>query len=159
MSKVCCFFCHKKIEKSDGLKSELFSVIKELILKENVNTFLFGSRSEFDSLCRDVVEELKNIYPNIKRIYVRAEYQYIDEGYLKYLLKSYDETYFPKKISGAGKASYIKRNYEMIDNSDFCVIYYDKKYASISNTASGTAIAYSYAKRKKKKIFNLKNGL
>ena len=56
----------------------------------------------------------------------------------------------------------------MIDNSDYCVFYYDESYKprqrQISNknvggiwtsSNSGTAIAYQYAVRKKKAIINL----
>ena len=54
---------------------------------------------------------------------MRAEYPYIDESYKAYLLESYEDTYFPKSVLGAGKASYVKRNCEMIENSRFCIVY------------------------------------
>ena len=39
----------------------------------------------------------------------------------------------------------------MIDNSDFCVVYYNENYAP-HNRKSGTKAALDYAKRKNKKI-------
>ncbi len=93
-----------------------------------IDTFLFGSKSEFDDLCHEVVSDLKEKYSHIKRVYVRAEYPEISNEYEKYLLKSYEETYFPKKALNAGKAVYVERNYEMIDNSYICIVYYKQGY-------------------------------
>lgn len=50
MHTTYSFFGHRKIEKNEKLKSELKRVILELITEKNVDTFLFGSRSEFDEL-------------------------------------------------------------------------------------------------------------
>ena len=55
--------------------------VENLILNHDVEIFLFGSKSEFNSLCRDVVTELKGKHPHIKRVYVRAEYEEISEDY------------------------------------------------------------------------------
>lgn len=150
--KTCCFFGHRKITETDELKAKLYKAIKRLIIEDNVDTFLFGSRSQFDSLAHLTVTELKNEYNHIKRIYVRAEYPYIDEYYEKYLLQKYEYTYYPETILKAGKSVYIKRNYEMINNSDFCVVYYISGYG---NQNSGTEIAYNYAKRKNINIQNI----
>ncbi|MBR5157256.1 MAG: hypothetical protein IKW59_05770 [Clostridia bacterium] len=54
----------------------------------------------------------------------------------------------------AGRAAYIKRNCEMIDKSDICIIYFKQNYAH-NGRKSGTAIAYQYAAGKKKTIINL----
>ncbi len=144
---VCCFIGHRTIIETDELKKRLLDEIKNLIKDKNVDTFLFGSKSQFDSLCLELVTNLKEKYPHIKRIYIRAEYPNISEDFKQYLLKSYDETYFPKKIIGAGKASYVKRNYEMIDKSNYCIFYYMQL-----NRKSGTKIALDYAVKREKKI-------
>ncbi|MBR2472235.1 MAG: hypothetical protein IKB55_06085 [Clostridia bacterium] len=67
----------------------------------------------------------------------------------------YEETYFPDHILKAGRASYVKRNYEMIDKSYFCIVYFDESYVPHSNKKSGTKIAYEYAVKKKKEIINV----
>ncbi len=161
-----CFIGHRTIEK----KEELAFLLKETILtliNKNVTIFLFGSKSEFDDLAWKIVTELKATYPFIKRVYVRSTHQFIDKTYEEYLLKSYEETYFPLHIANAGKYSYIERNYEMINNSTFCVFYYNKNYVpqlkqnrknkmlQQSSPNSGTKIAYNYALKKKKIIINL----
>ena len=119
-AKTCCFIGHREIEKAEELKRQLYETIENLIAKEDVDTFLFGSKSVFDSLCYDTVTELKENFPFIKRVFVRAEYPMINDDYLRYLHKYYEDTYYPKEVEGAGRAAYIKRNYKMIDQSDFC---------------------------------------
>ncbi len=126
LENICCFIGHREINVTDELKEKLRVVIECLIVDENIDTFLFGSKSQFDDLCYDIVTETKKKYPHIKRIFVRAEYPYIDESYKAYLLEIYEDTYFPKSVLGAGKASYVKRNCEMIDNSRFCIVYYKR---------------------------------
>lgn len=153
LENTCCFIGHREINVTDELKEKLHMVIERLIIEESIDTFLFGSKSQFDDLCYDIVTEIKKKYPHIKRIFVRAEYPYIDESYVAYLLKSYEDTYFPKSVLGAGKASYVKRNYEMIENSRFCIVYYKANYTA-KGRRSGTKIALDYAKKKKKSIIS-----
>ena len=129
-------------------------IIEKLIVDENVDTFLFGSKSRFNSLCLELVTEIKEKYPHIKRIYVRAEYPDITEQYTNYLLESYEDTYYPGRIIGSGRAAYVERNYEMIDNSRFCVVYYDEANAPTTRK-SGTKIALDYAVKKGKQIINI----
>ena len=160
-----CFIGHRTIQKTEALVSSLKETVIKLI-NMGVTTFLFGNNSEFDSLQLEVVSELKKIYPVVKRVYVRSAFQHINKTYQEYLLKSYEETYFPTKIANAGKYSYVERNCEMIDNSTYCVFYYNKDYippirrrfinrAFPSSCNSGTKIAYEYATKKKKEVINL----
>ena len=163
---TCCFFGHRKTNATDDLIRRLTEAVENLITNKNVDTFLFGSKSEFDDLCLNIVTELKNKHPHIKRIYVRAEFPYIDENYTAYLLQSYEDTYYPERMINAGKAAYVERNCEMIDNSSYCIIYYDNSYTppkrkiskkdiSAYQPTSGTKRAYDYAIRKNRNIINL----
>ena len=149
--RTCCFIGRRKIEDTLELRRELYDSIERLITEEKVDTFLFWSKSRFNSLCLELVTEIKEKYPHIKRIYVRAEYQEINEEYTNYLLESYEDTYYPDKIIGAGKAVYVERNCEMINNSRFCIFYYDEQNAPTTRK-SGTKIALDYAVRNKKEI-------
>ena len=151
---TCCFFGHRTINETEELKSKLADIIEKLIVDEEVSIFLFGSKSYFNSLCLKIVTEIKEKYPHIKRIYVRAEYPYISEQYKKFLLENYEGTYYPEKIMNSGRASYVKRNYEMIDNSQFCIVYYDEQCATTTRK-SGTKIALDYAIKKCKKIIRV----
>ena len=162
--KTCCFFGHKEINETDELKAKITKTVEELICK-GVDTFLLGSNSRFNEICVEIMRQIKEKHPHIKRVYVRAEYPYIDEAYKAYLLNFCDETYFPERLSDAGKAVYVERNREMIDKSRFCIVYYDEGYtpSSRSKTSdmliapevrkSGTKLALDYAIKKKKDIF------
>ncbi len=151
---TACFIGHRTINETEDLKSKLNEIIEKLIVDENIDTFLFGSKSRFNSLCLELVTKIKEKYPHIKRIYVRAEYPYISEHYKNYLLECYEDTYYPEHIIGSSRAAYVERNYEMIDNSRFCIVYYDEANAPTTRK-SGTKIALDYALRKQKRIIAL----
>ncbi|MBQ7969244.1 MAG: DUF1273 family protein [Clostridia bacterium] len=148
---TCCFFGHRTINETEDLKTKLTDSIEKLITYKNVDTFLFGSKSRFDSLCLELVTRIKEKYPHVKRIYVRAEFPFISDNYLAYLLKFYDDTYYPDKILGAGRASYVERNYEMVNNSKYCIAYYDETYTPTTRK-SGTKITLDYAIKKGREI-------
>ena len=150
-SNTCCFFGHRTINETEDLKSKLNDIVEKLIVEKKVDTFLFGSKSEFDRLCLELVTELKEKYPHIKRVYVRAEFPFINDDYLTYLLKSYDETYYPEKLHGSGRAAYVERNYEMIRGSKYCIVYYDESHAPTTRK-SGTKIALDYAIKKGREV-------
>lgn len=163
---VACFIGHRTITVTDELCERIRTTVLDLIDNQCVDTFLFGSRSQFDELCLKIVTEIKEIRPHIRRIYVCAEYPYISADYEKYLLTFYDETYMPENIINAGKAIYIERNRHMIDSSDFCMFYYNENYQHspkptnnkllfLYYTKNGTIVAYEYAIRKMKIILSL----
>ena len=147
--RTCCFIGHRKIENTLELRTKLSETIERLIKDKNVDTFLFGSKSEFNSLCRELVTKIKEKYPHIKRVYVRAEYPDIDDDYRAYLLQYYEDTYYPDKIKSAGRAVYVERNFEMIKKSRFCIVYCDEDY-NLTSRKSGTRIALDYALKQKK---------
>lgn len=177
--KTCCFIGHRRIEFSEEKIKEIYEFIENLILNENVKIFLFGSKSEFDDLCHRVVTELKEKYPYIKRVgyTCRSEgvlleserekwkkiYSSLGNGKFPLLFVEEEFEYKAKYVSG--RASYIERNQAMINDSDYCLFYYNKEYVppqrkyskrdiGYYQPNSGTAIAYEYAQRKKKIIKN-----
>ncbi len=163
---VCCFMGHREIKVTNELINELYDVTQKLIVEEEIDTFLFGSKSHFNDLCYQTVSKLKEKYPHIRRIYVRAQFPYIDEDYKEYLLRRYEETYYPEKILRAGRLAYVERNFEMINKSKFCVIYFNENYVPAirerkqknpldNKSKSGTRIAYDYALKKQKVIINI----
>ena len=163
---TCCFFGHRKVPNAVEIKNKVYKEVENLIANKDVCIFLFGSKSEFDDLCHEVVTELKEKYPHIKRVYVRSAFQHIPDWYEESLLKHYEDTYFPEHMENAGRASYVERNQEMINKSDFCVVYYDENYAPPRRRnskrdlidyqpKSGTKVAYDFAVKKKKEIINI----
>ncbi len=179
--KKCCFIGHRDVEITQELKERIKNSVENLIINENVKVYLFGSKSDFNNLCHIVVTELKEKYPDIKRIgyTCRSEAIILEserdelEKFFSYLqkrevhLKGYEEEFEHKTKYTSGKASYIERNQAMIDDSDYCLFYYDenylpptRKYSKRSvgcyQPNSGTAAAYQYAKQKNKIIINFK---
>lgn len=152
--KTCCFFGHREINETEELKQQLASVIEDLIAVRGVDTFLFGSKSRFNSLCYEQVTKIKQKHPHIQRIYVRAEFPDIAENYEAYLSERYEGTDYPERIRGAGKAVYVERNRTMIEKSRFCVVYC-RECGLPPNRKSGTKQALDYALKKGKVIIRL----
>ncbi len=124
-----------------------------------------------------VVDDLPHIEPSVRykremnRFTRRSEYavkaeekEKMERSWASVLktevkLKDYDAEVQSDRVFSAGKASYVERNYEMIDDSDFCVFYYNEAYLpprrkrskrdlSTYQPKSGTRLAYEYAIRK-----------
>lgn len=178
--KTCSFFGHRKIELTEELKQKTKITIENLIVNHNVQTFLFGSRSDFDYLCHLIVTELKEKYSNVKRIsytcksetcILEHEKEKWEKIYSKLQKKevrllAVEEEFEHKTKYTSGKASYVERNQAMIDDSDFCIFYYNKNYkpamrmyskrnSTYYQPKSGTALAYAYAIQKKKNLINI----
>ncbi len=155
----CCFIGHRKIEESEKLINDLQLIIKDLIVNKGVSRFMFGSKSQFNDLCYDIVSELKNKYNHIVRIYVRSMYENLTPYYEEYLYEIYDETIYPDCVKNSNRLSYVKRNEYMINNSNFCVFYYEENYKPTNYKGvrrnSGTKVALNYAMKKRKNIIVL----
>ena len=180
--KVCCFIGHRNITVTKKLEETVYGVVEQLIVCCGVGVFLFGSKSQFDDLCRYVVSSLKEKYPYLKRVAYTArsegcvlecereqKEQRLSHFFNQSIrLTGVEEEFEHNSKYTAGKAGYIERNQAMIDASDYCVFYYDLEYKpkkrKVSKKAidyyqpkSGTALAYAYAEKKKKNIINIKN--
>lgn len=177
---IVCFIGHRTVVDEEKIKNRLIDVVLTLIRKD-ADTFLFGSRSDFNSLCWEVVTELKEKYPNIKRVCYNAPHETAFtskeerencERLFSQMTKQevhfadYEQTVNSQKALNANKNAYIMRNQEMIDASDVCVFYYNKDYLPPMRKSvigylpdyqpkSGTATAFAYATQKKKQIINL----
>lgn len=62
-SNCCCFFGHREIDESEELGQQIYSLVEKLILQEKVDTFLFGSKSRFNSLCYEQMATKKSDHP------------------------------------------------------------------------------------------------
>ena len=165
MEHSVCFIGHRKIEDTPELRERLRGILLDLIENGTVN-FIFGDHSEFDGLCYDLVTELKEKYPEIKRINFRKDYEDTNDYTMQFLIVGYEESICPKGVGSAGRASYVERNQAMIRESDVCIFYYDENYQPSHRKTSrrdlfdyqpksGTAVAYAYAVQKKKTVYNL----
>ena len=180
MDKKCCFIGHRNTVLTDGQYRELKIIIENLIIKSDVKIFLFGSRSDFDFICHKIVTELKSKYSFIirknytcknetcilenEREHWEAIYSHIKKE--KVSLLGVEEEVEHKTKYTSGRASYVERNRAMINDSDFCVFFYQinykpeiRKYSKRSlayyQPKSGTSLAFDYAKQKRKAIINI----
>lgn len=149
------FMGHSDIDVTDALRERVRSEIVALIESNKSIKFLLGSRSDFNDLCRDVLSELKVKYPHIRRVYVRAEYEYINDDYTNYLLERCDETYYPPQLHGLGKYVYVRRNQIMVEKCNVLIVYCDENYVPLGRTRSGTKMAVDFANRKHKRVINV----
>ena len=178
--KTCSFFGHRKAKCTDLIMKKVSEIVENLIIYCGVRVFLFGSRSAFDRLCHLVVTQLKEKYPEIKRVAYTCKSEMCilesEKGAWEkrfallqrtnVVLLGVEEEFDHKTKYTAGKASYIERNQAMVNDSDYCVFYYDENYlperrkytresAGEYQPNSGTALAYAYAKRKNKTLINV----
>ena len=56
---VVSFIGHRNIADKSIVYQRILAVMRELITHRKADVFLFGSRSDFDSLCVGAAEELK----------------------------------------------------------------------------------------------------
>lgn len=172
---ACCFIGHRKIQDKEAVLPHVKVIVEMLIKEKGVRVFNFGSKSEFDDLCHAVVSEFQNDYPDIIRVFYNLKSEYavkkdekekLEEIWRSIIkkdvsLKDFDSSKMSDRVFMAGKASYVERNREMIDDSDICVFFYIEEYKPEpelhrkSSGKSGTDIAYEYAVRKKKPIINV----
>ena len=127
-----------------------------MIVEEGVDSFLFGSRSKFDELCHIVVTELKEKYPYIQRTAYLCKHEsgcMMGEGKdeqrrIKELtgrdvyVREFEDIRKSDRINSAGRAAYIERNYWMINDSDYSII-----FLHLENQNCGTREAYHYARK------------
>ena len=104
---TCCFIGHRRIKHKKELASRLRDNICYL-LEQGVATFLFGDHSEFNALCYEVVSELREVYPKIRRIHYRTDYPDADAYTMQYLLDGYEDSICPDGVAAAGKAAYAR---------------------------------------------------
>lgn len=56
---IVTFIGHRKLQNNCDFRIQLKEIILALIDHRNAGTFLFGSRSDFDDLCLEIVTEIK----------------------------------------------------------------------------------------------------
>lgn len=175
MSKKCCFIGHRNVNATIELIKRIDTYIRMLIEQKGVRVFLFGSKSQFDDLCHERVTKMQGEYPDVKRIAFTCRSEYacmkdekeereriaraVTKRDIKY--KDYDGVRQSERIYNAGKASYVERNQDMINESAYCVFYYNPYYLPPKRKQSkrslgeyqpksGTGIAFNYAYQRKR---------
>ena len=148
----CSVFGHREIEITEELKLRVFLTFNYLISK-GCTRFYFGGFGVFDNLCHNIITELKNKYPLIKRIFCLSDARHLriskrpkwlkEEDYEDFIYWDVDFDWWYQRI--------YYRNCATIDHSDVIVFYVEKR------ENSGAYKTYKYARKKKKTIINLKD--
>jgi len=141
---VCCFFGHR--DAPDGLTEHLLPVLSCLI-DEGVDSFLVGNQGGFDSIVLHTLRLLKEKHPHITYNVVLAYMPGAKEEWSDYEPL---ETFYPEGLESVHPRYAISwRNKWMIQESDVVVTY-------ISHSWGGAAQFAELAKRKKKRVINIK---
>ena len=153
--KACSFFGHRDTPQTEELKQKVREIVERLIVEEEIDTFLFGSRSNFDELCHIVVTELKEKHPHIQRIAYLCKHEtacFVGAGIeMKQQIKKLTgrDVYVPEyegikksdRVNSAGHAAYVERNQWIIDSSDFVVMHFNYQ----KQRTSGTIFAHLFS--------------
>ena len=145
MGKVCSFFGHRSIIDAEPVKQQLYEVVEDLIVNQNVDKFLLGEMGDFEIMAGEVVESLKKKYPHIIRHAILCFTEQVQQ------VAKVDSDCFHLDISVERckrRGRIPKRNQMVVDESDIVVCYINAPYG-------GAYTAYQRAVKKNKQIINL----
>ncbi len=147
--KRCCFAGHSDIPYDGDIREKIKAIAENLITAHNVSCFWVGNYGAFDRCCSSVIKELKKVYKDIK---LELVIPYLTNGineYKELYYNDYDTILMPDiPISTPKRFQIIKGNEYVVDNCDFLICYIERHYGGAYRT-------FSYARRKKIKIFNI----
>lgn len=117
---ACTFFGHRIITKP--LENKLYSVIEELIIEKNVDTFYVGDKGAFDELVLKTLIKLKIKYSHIYYAVVLAYHPSKYKNVLNF------SSIYPEELEGTfSKFAIDKRNRWMIEKSTYVITYIVKE--------------------------------
>ena len=138
------FFGHRKTSKE--VKIILRKKLINLIEFYNADTFYVGNQGDFDFMVRQVLKELKEVYPHIAYTVVLA---YIPNVGYRYEDIDYFDTIYPEELENTPKKFAIsKRNFWLIEHSDIVV-------TCVRNSVGGAAKFKEIAEKKGKWVINI----
>ena len=152
MDKVirCCFAGHHDVY-GENIFDRIKEVAENLIVNYGVNEFWVGNYGGFDGWSASAIRELKMKYSHIELdLVIPYLTEKINENKEQYY-KNYDNIIVAEIQANTPKRFHIiKANEFMVDNADFLICYVERSWGGALRT-------YEYAKRKNKKIYNLKS--
>ena len=125
--------------------------LKELLLQEIRKNpackFYLGGYGDFDSLCLNILKEIKADFPAIELLFITP---YLNDNYSKLETAKlyYDGIIYPPLENVPRRFCISKRNEWMVNEADFVI-------AFVKYFWGGAAKTLEYAKRKKVEFFNL----
>ena len=141
-------FCgHSNYSFDDTVKEKLKELLLQEIRKNPACKFYLGGYGDFDSLCLNILKEIKIQFPNIELLFITP---YLDNNYSKLETAKlyYDGIIYPPLENVPRQFCISKRNEWMVNEADFLI-------AFVKYSWGGAAKTLEYAKRKKVEFFNL----
>ena len=144
-------FCgHSHFKRSIDYEEELLAYLEKTVGDNTVDMYL-GGYGNFDNFAYDCCKIYKKNHPNVNLIfitpYMTIEYQ---RNHLSEAKKRYDCIIYPEIESKPKRYAITYRNRFMVEKADIVIAY-------VAYKRGGAYAMYSYAKRKKKPIFNMTN--
>ena len=141
-------FCgHSNFSFDNTVKEKLKELLLQEIRKNPACKFYLGGYGDFDSLCLNILKEIKANFPAIELLFITP---YLDDNYSKLETAKlyYDGIIYPPLENVPRQFCISKRNEWMVNEADFLI-------AFVKYSWGGAAKTLEYAKRKKVGFFNL----
>ena len=141
-------FCgHSNFLFDNTVKEKLRELLLQEIRKNPTCKFYLGGYGDFDSLCLNILKEMKADFPTIELLFITP---YLDDNYSKLETAKlyYDGIIYPPLENVPRRFCISKRNEWMVDEADLVI-------AFVKYSWGGAAKTLEYAKRKKVEFFNL----
>lgn len=141
-------FCgHSNFLFDNTVKEKSRELLLQEIRKNPACKFYLGGYGDFDSLCLNILKEMKADFPTIELLFITP---YLDDNYSKLETAKlyYDGIIYPPLENVPRRFCISKRNEWMVDEADLVI-------AFVKYSWGGAAKTLEYAKRKKVEFFNL----
>ena len=141
-------FCgHSNFSFDNTVKEKLRELLLQEIRKNPARKFYLGGYGDFDSLCLNILKEIKADFPAIELLFIKP---YLNDNYSKLETAKlyYDGIIYPPLENVPRQFCISKRNEWMVNEADFLI-------AFVKYSWGGAAKTLEYAKRKKVGFFNL----
>lgn len=117
MNKVCAFLGNATIWNTREVMEKIKLTAIDLIKNKGVDTFLVGTKGEFETLSHKMLEQIQCDYPDIKIMLVIAYAQDLER-----CPYNFDDIYYPTKAELANKRwSISRRNEWIIEQTDYII--------------------------------------
>ena len=141
-------FCgHSNFSFDNTVKEKLKELLLQEIRKNPACKFYLGGYGDFDSLCLNILKEIKADFPAIELLFITP---YLNDNYSKLETAKlyYDGIIYPPLENVPRRFCISKRNEWMVNEADYVI-------AFVKYSWGGAAKTLEYAKRKKVEFFNL----
>lgn len=145
---ICAIIGHRKMYYSE-YKERTRTLIIDLIENHGVTEFWFGGHNNFDSICHDIVKELKGQYPFLKATLILSYIPDKDNEEYDDLFRLYDGTLYLLERRTPPRYAILETAKKMVECAD-CVLSGVK-----FDLGGGAWKACVHAMHKKKPIINL----